>query len=161
MMNLVITVCEKFITIISLIPELLSSYTMFKSTVELILITAKEQMVELKGITIAKNELKKALSTSASIVAAAIRVYAHKNKIYNLEKEMSYSEYALLRLSDLNIQKVAAHIFDQAKLYATDIVSYGIKTDDITTLSTDINAYSIRYNEPIMAIEMRKFHTKN
>jgi hypothetical protein len=159
MMNLVITVCEKAIAIIAGIAELQSSYTSFKSIVSSILDTAKEQMVELKGIATVKSNLKNSLARSAVKVAAAIKAFAHKNKMFDLEEEMSYTERALFKLTDLNIQKVASHIFDKATLHAAEIVNFGITSADITKLSADIKSFSLHYNDPTAAIEMRKHYT--
>jgi hypothetical protein len=159
MMNLVKTVCENALAIISVIPELLASFNIFKNILTLILSVAKEQSLELKGITQVKNALKISLSRSATIVAVALKTYAHKNKLYDLEKEVNFTEYTIFRLSDLDIQKIAGHILDKATEHAADIIPYGVIAADITTLTNDLQAFTTNYNNPVAAIELRKHYT--
>ncbi len=146
--------------VVNSIVELGESVSGLRSCVKSIRATATEQVQNIKGVAQEKLLNKTNLAHSAALVAAGLKTFAHKNKMYDLETRVKCKEKSLLKLNDNMLIEKADFILQKVKEHQTALMPYGIVVADTTNLSDYLTIYLEKYNNPTLAIEKRKFYTK-
>jgi hypothetical protein len=160
MYNNVISIFEKFTTVIAAFLQLKDSVTRFKNIIQKINKTIIEQEAEISGITLAKQNLRLSLIHMLAITAAALKVFAHKNHNMELEGEVDLSENAISKLSDILLIEKSNLILTRANTYALQLVDFGIDASELVTLASTIDSFELQYNNPVIAIERSKYFTE-
>lgn len=155
MFNTVVAVCEPNSAVIASVPALDTAYKSFKIVTGEINDVALEQLLKIKGETVAKAKLKEALALHASVVARVLRAYAVSINDDVLREEIDYTESVLLKQRDVTIQLNAQIIYDRANTHIAVLGDFGITALVMSNLLSAITSYQAHLSSPTVARDKR------
>ncbi len=159
MAKVTMSVCEKKAEVISMFPALNSAYTRFKSKMEEVDKTIKEQIAVITGITEEKKLSRARLIKSTDAVTQVIMAFAHLAQDVNLEKEVHFSASQLKKMNDEVLAQTAHIIYDKGINHTAEIAAFGADTSSLATLLADLNEFEQVSHTPREALETRKTST--
>ena len=137
------------------LPILTSAYTDFKTKLNDILATIQAASVDTTGYTEDKAQKRQDLEQLALKITRALTAYAGVSKNLSLRAKINYNKSDLSKMRDNDLFAHTKVIEDYANQYATDILSYGISTNDIVDLGTKVKDFFEVIQTPKTKIEVR------
>ena len=119
-----------------------------------------KQEADLKGITENKNNKESALINSSLIVAKPMIAFANVTDNPQLRQEIDYSEDALKRSSDADLEARCTIIKERAATHAAALVTYGVTAPMIASLGTALTDYHAVISGPRSAEAVKKQQTE-
>jgi hypothetical protein len=119
-----------------------------------------KQEADLKGITENKNNKESALINSSLIVAKPMIAFANVTNDPQLRQEIDYSEDALKKSSDADLEARCTIIKERAATHAAALVTYGVTAPMIASLGTALTDYHAVISGPRSAEAVKKQQTE-
>lgn len=120
-----------------------------------------KQETDLKGITENKNNKESALIRLGLSIANPMVAYANVSNNPQLRQEVDYSEDALKKSSDSDLETKCTLIKERADANAAALAVYGVTAFMIASLGTALTDYNSVITGPRTAIAVRKQQTKD
>jgi len=148
MYNAVINYSDASAAVTAAIAAYGTTLTAFKAKVTAITTTGQLEAQVISGITISKADLKKALCTSTTGVAAALFAYASSISDAELKEKANYSYSDLFKLKDDELPLIVQNIHDEANTVVASLTPYGITAATLTAFQALIDQYSNKVSAP-------------
>ncbi len=141
---------------IATMPEFDTKLTTFTDTVALITAQSESQSTNRLGYRMVKEDLKLVMAQNATDIASRIKAYATNSNDTVLRKEVSQRMSYLMRKPDTICADICRFIENKATELLTNLATYGVTADLITTLSRSIDAYIAYIPKPRAGIVAQK-----
>lgn len=137
------------------LPILTTAYTDFKTRLDDILATIQAASVDTTGYTEDKAQKRQDLEQLALKITRALTAYSGVSKNLSLRAKINYNKSDLSKMRDNDLFAHTKVIEDYANQYATDILVYGINTNDIIDLGSKVKDFFEVIQTPKTKIEVR------
>ncbi len=151
---------EKYPTIWNGNVSLSADYSLFLLNLASIETQAVNQGVNTAGIGKVKQALRFSLIEQATLVATAVRTFAHKTGDQELVVTAYYQESSLKKIREMDLVTACQIILDKASPKVASLRDYGVNTDTLAELQTNLTQFKNLNPQPKTAILTTKAVTK-
>lgn len=137
-----------FLTILTTLPNFQAIYTKLQNIIILIHNAGEHQEIDKSGNTAVKRRLKEELAHVAAETAIRLLAFAKLTKNEVLEKEINFTEKALLRMPDIRLRNTTQLIYNSADDNLTALATYKVTAATQEALQAAIDAFDKIIGKP-------------
>lgn len=156
MNNTLLTLFEKYIEIVKLIPAFYLLYLMLKANVAAISSTEQSRSTKREGGITDKNVLRSLLEKQALVISSLMAAFAAATKNNELLKKISFSREQLRRQDDEALVITCGIISSAAGEYEEGLIPYAVTTDMIKAFDKQTDEFKKESKEPELSKKERK-----